>query len=66
MRVRSNWPMFSALIRSSLKRHLHRHPGRHIDELPPDHTAEFKAENLLSPGGMMVPKCSLNQLWILL
>ena len=27
-------------------------------KLPPDHTAEFKAENLLSPGGMMVPKCS--------
>ena len=25
---------------------------------PPDHTAEFKAENLLSVGGMTFPKCS--------
>ena len=25
-------------------------------KLPPDHTAVFSAENLLSPGGMTVPK----------
>ena len=25
---------------------------------PPDHTAEFKAANLLSVGGMTFPKCS--------
>ena len=32
--------------------------GTYTNE-PPDHTAEFMAENLLSPVGIIVPKCSL-------
>ena len=32
--------------------------GTYINE-PPDHTAEFSAANLLSPGGITVPKYSL-------
>ena len=31
---------------------------------PPDHTAELSAANLLSPGGMTVPKCSLHELGV--
>src|SRR5215207_9817819 len=59
MSVRSNWPMFSALMRkyacsgmSTLT------PGGMYTNEPPDHTAEFSAANLLSSGGMMVPKYS--------
>ena len=31
---------------------------------PPDHTAELSAANLLSPGGMTVPKCSRDELGV--
>ena len=40
-----------------LQRHLHVHARRHVDERAARlHTAELSAANLLSPGGMTVPK----------
>src|SRR5690625_7664685 len=35
-------------------------PGGTYTKEPPDHTAVFSAENLLSPGGITVPKYSWN------
>ena len=34
-------------------------------KLPPDHTAELSAANLLSPGGITVPKYCLHELRVL-
>ena len=60
--VRSNWPMFSALIRkyawsgtSTLT------PAGMYTNEPPLHTAELSAANLLSWIGMILPKYSFTR-----
>ena len=57
MSVRSNWPMFSGVdAEVRLQRMPTLTPGGMYTNEPPDHTAELSAANLLSSGGMMVPK----------
>ncbi len=57
--VRSNWPMFSALILKYACRGMSMlTPGGTYTNEPPDHTALLSAANLLSSGGMTVPKYS--------
>src|SRR5215203_6450989 len=59
MSVRSNWPMFSALMRKYACSGMSTWtPGGMYTNEPPDQTAELSAANLLSSGGMMVPKYS--------
>ncbi len=59
MSVRSNWPMFSALMRKYACSGMSMcTPGGTYTNDPPDQTAELSAENLLSSAGMMVPKYS--------
>lgn len=55
--VRSNWPMFSVLIRKYACSGISTCTplGTYTNE-PPDQTAVFSAANLLSPAGMTVPK----------
>jgi hypothetical protein len=60
--VRSNWPMFSALMRKYAWSGMSTWtPSGTYTKEPPDHTAEFRAANLLSFGGMIVPKYSLTR-----
>ena len=48
-----------------LERHLDPHARRHVDERAPDQTAEFRAANLLSFCGMIVPKYCFDELLVL-
>ena len=55
--VRSNWPMFSVLIRKYACSGMSTcTPSGMYTNDPPDHTAEFSAASLLSFGGMTVAK----------
>ncbi len=59
MSVRSNWPMLSALMRKYACSGMSTctPSGTQMND-PPDHTAEFSAAKVLSPGGMTVAQCS--------
>ena len=57
IRVRSNCPMFSVLIRKYACSGMSTWtPSGTYTNDPPDHTAEFSAASLLSLGGMIVAK----------
>ena len=61
IRVRSNCPLLSALMRKYVCRGMSTFtPLGTYTKLPPDHTALFTAANLLSSGGTIVAKCSRN------
>ena len=66
MSVRSNWPMFSALMRKYAWSGTETcTPGGTQTNEPPDHTAELSAENLLSAGGMTDREVLLDDVLVL-